>query len=153
MFKWLADMIVKTPVQGTCSCCEGKKERLKKMQEAIMSGEEGNESDLNLVSSEEDSCGCGGGSCGISSRETHEHECRCKGEGHHHGDGECHCGGHGNGECCGGHGGGECQCRKEKASAPAQFSSASYSVSYQFDQAQGRYRRTVGGSTEQSEEN
>lgn len=25
MFKWLADMLVKTPVQSSCSCCEGKK--------------------------------------------------------------------------------------------------------------------------------
>lgn len=24
MFKWLADMLVKTPVQSSCSCCEGK---------------------------------------------------------------------------------------------------------------------------------
>ena len=40
MFKWLADMIVKTPVQGTCSCCEGKKEQLKKMQKAILDGSE-----------------------------------------------------------------------------------------------------------------
>lgn len=39
MFKWLADMLVKTPVQGTCSCCEGKKQRLQKMQEAIERGE------------------------------------------------------------------------------------------------------------------
>lgn len=33
-------MIVKTPVQGTCSCCEGKKEQLKKMQKAILDGSE-----------------------------------------------------------------------------------------------------------------
>lgn len=30
MFKWLADMLVKTPVQGTCACCEGKKRQLQK---------------------------------------------------------------------------------------------------------------------------
>ena len=39
MFKWLADMLVKTPVQSSCSCCEGKKQRLQKMQEAILSGD------------------------------------------------------------------------------------------------------------------
>ena len=39
MFKWLADMLVKTPVQGTCACCEGKKRQLQKMQEAIMRGD------------------------------------------------------------------------------------------------------------------
>lgn len=30
MFKWLADMLVKTPVQSSCSCCEGKKQRAAK---------------------------------------------------------------------------------------------------------------------------
>lgn len=39
MFKWLANMLVKTPVQGTCACCEGKKRQLQKMQEAIMRGD------------------------------------------------------------------------------------------------------------------
>ena len=39
MFKWLADMLVKTPVQSSCSCCEGKKQRLQKMQEAILIGD------------------------------------------------------------------------------------------------------------------
>lgn len=39
MFKWLADLLVKTPVQSSCSCCEGKKQRLQKMQEAIERGE------------------------------------------------------------------------------------------------------------------
>lgn len=38
MFKWLADMLVKTPVQSSCSCCEGKKRQLQKMQEAIING-------------------------------------------------------------------------------------------------------------------
>ena len=45
MFKWLADMIVKTPVQGTCACCEGKKERLRQMQKAILDDENGSESE------------------------------------------------------------------------------------------------------------
>lgn len=61
MFKWLADMIVKTPVQGTCSCCEGKKEQLKKMQKALL---EQNESEKEDIFGEE-SCHCGGAcSCG-----------------------------------------------------------------------------------------
>lgn len=30
MFKWLADMLVKTPVQSSCSCCEGKNNGCKK---------------------------------------------------------------------------------------------------------------------------
>ncbi len=53
MFKWLADMIVKTPVQGTCSCCEGKKEQLRKMQAAILGQ---NESDFG---EEKGVCSCG----------------------------------------------------------------------------------------------
>lgn len=56
MFKWLADMLVKTPVQGTCSCCEGKKQRLQKMQEAIERGEV----DENA---QEDTSDCGSGCC------------------------------------------------------------------------------------------
>lgn len=40
MFKWLADLLIKTPVQGLgCACCEAKKERLKQMQKEIL-GEE-----------------------------------------------------------------------------------------------------------------
>ena len=39
MFKWLSDMLDKTPVESSCSCCEGKKQRLLKMQEAILSGD------------------------------------------------------------------------------------------------------------------
>lgn len=111
MFKWLADMIVKTPVQGTCSCCEGKKELLKKMQKAILDGSESE----NLGFSGEDSCGCGG-SCG-------------------HGDGhECSC-----------QNGGKCEHRAKQGGIPfgATFASASYSVSYHFDQASGQYNRAV----------
>ena len=99
MFKWLADMIVKTPVQGTCSCCEGKKEQLKKMQKAILDGSESE----NLDFSGEDSCGCGGSCC---------HGCSCQ-----------------NGE--------KCEHRAKQSGIPlgATFASASYSVSYHFDQA------------------
>ncbi len=40
MFGWLADLLVKSPVVGSsCPCCEGQKERLKKMQKAVLSGE------------------------------------------------------------------------------------------------------------------
>ena len=40
MFGWLADLLVKAPVVGSnCSCCEGQKEQLKKMQKAVLSGE------------------------------------------------------------------------------------------------------------------
>ena len=37
MFGWLDDILVKSPVVGSsCPCCEGQKERLKKMQRAIL---------------------------------------------------------------------------------------------------------------------
>ena len=62
MFKWLADMIMKTPVQGTCACCEGKKERLRQMQKAILDDENGSESGKSDAGQCE-SCDCGG-SCG-----------------------------------------------------------------------------------------
>lgn len=40
MFGWLAKMLIKTPVQGSgCACCESKKRRLEKMQQALESGE------------------------------------------------------------------------------------------------------------------
>ena len=69
MFKWLANMIVKTPVQGTCSCCEGQKERLRQMQKAILEDEKGESAE---------GCHCQNGG-----------ECHCGGEGHCGGD--CHC--------------------------------------------------------------
>ena len=49
MFGWLADLIVKTPVQGGCSCCEGRKKELQRMQKAII----GAEDEENLSSDEE----------------------------------------------------------------------------------------------------
>lgn len=36
MFGWLEKMLVKGPVLGSgCSCCEGKKEKLREMQAAL----------------------------------------------------------------------------------------------------------------------
>lgn len=122
MFKWLADMIVKTPVQGSCSCCEGKKERLKKMQEVIFNEKNGNESEEIIEIADEEGCGCGGGSC--ATRKESGHECKCGGKGH---DGqECDCGD-------------DCQCKKNKSLT---FSS-SYSAHYRFDKASSNYNRTV----------
>lgn len=46
MFGWLAKMLISGPVQGSsCSCCEGKKKELERMQQIIendgvMPGEE-----------------------------------------------------------------------------------------------------------------
>ena len=38
MFGWLAKMLLQTPVQNSCSCCEGKRERLEKMRRQIEQG-------------------------------------------------------------------------------------------------------------------
>ena len=56
MFGWLANLLIKAPVVGSsCSCCEGQKQQLKKMQKAILSGEVEDET--------EQSC-CRGEHCG-----------------------------------------------------------------------------------------
>lgn len=40
MFGWLEKMLVKGPVLGSgCSCCEGKKEKLREMQTALSNAE------------------------------------------------------------------------------------------------------------------
>lgn len=39
MFGWLAKMLMQTPVQNSCACCEGKRERLEKMRQQIAKGE------------------------------------------------------------------------------------------------------------------
>lgn len=41
MFGWLANLLIKAPIAGSgCACCEAKKEQLRQMQKAILSGEE-----------------------------------------------------------------------------------------------------------------
>ncbi|MGN0913818.1 MAG: hypothetical protein ACI4OW_02870 [Alphaproteobacteria bacterium] len=86
MFGWLADLIVKTPVQGGCSCCEGRKKELQRMQKAII----GAEDEENLSSDEEAANHC---CCRHECGKT-EHECECK---NHHEKGH-------HGGCCGSEG-------------------------------------------------
>lgn len=38
MFGWLTKMLLQTPVQNSCSCCEGKREKLEKMRREIENG-------------------------------------------------------------------------------------------------------------------
>lgn len=65
MFDWLAKMLMTSPIQGSgCSCCEGKKKKLEKMQEAIVNGEAEPLEEQNCGSS----CGCGNGSCEMPRR-------------------------------------------------------------------------------------
>lgn len=66
MFKWLANLIVRTPIQGTCSCCEGKKEQLRQMQKALLSEEE-----PDFLSENETSCG---GECSCFASQTNPYE-------------------------------------------------------------------------------
>lgn len=57
MFGWLADLLVKAPVVGSsCPCCEGQKEKLKKMQKAVLSGEFDDETEQSCCCGE--NCGC-----------------------------------------------------------------------------------------------
>ncbi len=70
MFGWLADLIVKTPVQGGCSCCEGRKKELQRMQKAII----GAETDDELSPDEETANHC----CGCHEHSETEHKCECK---------------------------------------------------------------------------
>lgn len=66
MFGWLADLLIKTPVQGSgCSCCEAKKEQLKQMQKQIL--------DENITSLSEESCNCCEQNC--DNRQEQEKEC------------------------------------------------------------------------------
>ena len=123
MFKWLANMIIKTPVQGTCSCCEGQKERLKQMQKAILDEEKGES---------ERECRCGDG-C----RCREGGECRCGDDCHCREGGECRCGD-------------ECRCRnKESAgevpdySGMTSFASAGYSLECRFDDSAKQYKRSA----------
>ncbi len=81
MFGWLADLIVKTPVQGGCSCCEGRKRELQRMQKAIIE----DETDGALFADEEAANHC----CRCHQNGESEHE--CEGKDHHE---NCH---HG---CC-----------------------------------------------------
>lgn len=57
MFGWLADLLIKTPIQGSgCACCEAKKSRLQKMQREILSGAFEDDGASNTE--------CGGSCCG-----------------------------------------------------------------------------------------
>ena len=130
MFKWLADLIVKTPVQGTCSCCEGQKERLRQMQKVILNADDSGESENS---------GAGDSGCCCNQGGVHGD---CCGGGHDEETYSCHCGGKG-----GCHG--DCTCGKHVApeavdySEMTRFSSASYSLSCRFDAEAQRYHRSA----------
>ncbi len=135
MFKWLANMIVKTPVQGTCSCCEGQKERLRQMQKAILEDEKGESAE---------GCHCQNGG-----------ECHCGGDCHCHDGGECHC--QNGGEC---HCGGDCHCHNKESAAEipdysgmTSFASAGYSLECRFDEAAKQYKRSAKYVPAGSDEN
>ncbi|MDD6881418.1 MAG: hypothetical protein PUE18_07580 [Firmicutes bacterium] len=50
MFGWLANLLIRAPIAGSgCACCEAKKEQLRQMQKAILSGEEGESQSENAV--------------------------------------------------------------------------------------------------------
>ena len=89
MFKWLANLIIHAPVQGTCSCGAQQRAKLRKMQKAVLTEKGQNVPDDVVNETENCACGCscGQGDCCTS----HEaHDCCCE-SGRH---GECRCGGH-----------------------------------------------------------
>ena len=81
MFKWLANLIVNSPVQGTCACGASHRAKLRQMQKEILA-ENGAEVPEDAVN--DSHCCCGGG------------------------ERSCHCG-NGGGHCC--NGGGDCSCQ------------------------------------------
>ena len=49
MFKWLADLIVNSPVQGTCACGASHRAKLRQMQKEILAKLERLSSLLGLI--------------------------------------------------------------------------------------------------------
>ena len=70
MFKWLANLIVNSPVQGTCACGASHRAKLRQMQKEILA--------KNGADVPDDAMNDGQSCCG---------------------DGACHCG-NGDGHCC-----------------------------------------------------
>ena len=82
MFKWLANLIVNSPVQGTCACGASHRAKLRQMQKEILA-ENGAEVPEDAVN--DSHCCCGGGerSChcgngGTCCHHDEEHECSCQ---------------------------------------------------------------------------
>ena len=104
MFGWLAKMLISTPIQGSgCACCEGKKKRLEKMQEAIA---EGRILDEPVTESGKLSFSSGSFSAHFNSDGSGEFEYYAKIQA----ENSCHCGG-GDGCSCGGDCGNDDVCR------------------------------------------
>lgn len=70
MFGWLAKLLVSSPVVGSgCSCCEGKKENLRRMQEAIAEGISENPTEI------QNKCACStAGACDCNREQTPHEE-------------------------------------------------------------------------------
>lgn len=82
MFKWLANLIVNSPVQGTCACGASQRAKLRQMQKEILAE---NGADVPEDAVNDSHCCCGGGerSChcgngGTCCHHDEEHECSCQ---------------------------------------------------------------------------
>lgn len=85
MFKWLADLIVNSPVQGTCACGASHRAKLRQMQKEILAENGADVPDDAVNDGQYCHCGNGDGHC---CHHNEGHECSCQHtEGH-----ECSCG-------------------------------------------------------------
>lgn len=104
MFGWLAKLLISGPIQGSgCACCEGKKKRLEKMQQAIAEGEipDSFQPESRKLSFSSGSFSArlnadGSGDVEYYAKNTAEEVCDCGGQscscGGDCGDDVCHCG-------------------------------------------------------------
>ena len=74
MFKWLANLIVNSPVQGTCACGASHRAKLRQMQKEILAKNGADVPDDAVNDGQYCHCGNGDGHC---CQHTEGHECSC----------------------------------------------------------------------------
>ena len=74
MFKWLADLIVNSPVQGTCACGASHRAKLRQMQKEILAENGADVPDDAVNDGQYCHCGNGDGHC---CHHDEGHECSC----------------------------------------------------------------------------
>ena len=74
MFKWLANLIVNSPVQGTCACGASHRAKLRQMQKEILAENGADVPDDAVNDGQYCHCGNGDGHC---CHHNEGHECSC----------------------------------------------------------------------------
>ena len=74
MFKWLANLIVNSPVQGTCACGASHRVKLRQMQKEILAKNGADVPDDAMNDGQYCHCGNGDGHC---CHHDEGHECSC----------------------------------------------------------------------------